>query len=195
MAKTGEQYYADYQSYLEKDDFQGAGLHLILASVTGYVKAQAELGYKYLNGILFPKDYDNAMRWLTAASDQGDLDSIVNLATMYLFGYGTKTDGARARELLQKAVDAEYPAAGRFMGISYEKGIGLPKDYEEAVKWYRWGAERGDAGSAFLLGDCYENGSGVKKDLNEARRWYEKAAEGDGVEAETARKALAALKE
>ncbi len=194
MSDSAEKQYLLYQEYLEKNDKHNAGLSLMVSALMGYLPAQKELGYKYLNGILFPKDYSYAMRWLNEAADQGDMDSVINLATMYMYGYGTKTNGPKAMELLQKAVEAEHPAAGRFLGSCYEKGIGTEKNAEKAVEWYLWSAERGDAGAAYLLGDAYENGNGVTADRDKAVEWYEKAAAQEGEEAEMAKTALAKLK-
>lgn len=53
----------------------------------------------------------------------------------------------------------------------------VPKDYVEAVKWYRKAAEQGLAGAQFSLGDCYDKGVGVQQDMVEAMKWYRKAAE------------------
>ena len=40
----------------------------------------------------------------------------------------------------QGDADAQYN-----LGISYDRGEGVPQDYVEAVKWYRKAAEQGDA--------------------------------------------------
>ena len=113
---------------------------------------------------------------------------------MYMYGTGAQTNGKKAMELLNKALELGFAPAARFMGLCYEKGIGFPKSEKDALPWYRKGVEMGDMGAAILLGDCYENGRGVKKDLEEARRLYELAAAGDGEEAETAREALESMK-
>ena len=141
MSDSAEKSYEEYQELLRQGIRPKAGLALMVSAIMGYLPAQAELGYKYLNGILFPQDYTQAMRWLSAAAEKDDLDSIVNLAIMYMYGYGTRTDGPKAVELLEKAIRAEHPSAGRFMGLCYEKGIGREKSAEKAVEWYRWGAE------------------------------------------------------
>ena len=194
MSGSAEKVYQEYLDFLAQGKVQSAGLDLLVSANMGYTKAQAELGYRYLNGILFPKDHTLAMRWLSAAAAKDDPDSVVNLATMYMYGYGTKTDGPKALELLEKAVGMEHAAAGRFMGLCYEKGIGVEKNAARAAEWYRWGAERGDAGAAYLLADCYENGNGVRADRDEAVRWYEAAAADDGEEGGMAREALSRLK-
>jgi TPR repeat protein len=60
----------------------------------------------------------------------------------------------------------------------YKYGKGVPKDYAEAVKWFRKAAEQGHAKAQYFLGTMYETGSkGVPQDYAEALRWYRKAAE------------------
>ena len=53
----------------------------------------------------------------------------------------------------------------------------MPKDYAEAVKWYRKAAEQGDAAAQVTLGDHYIQGRGVPKDYIEAAKWYRKSAD------------------
>ena len=85
----------------------------------------------------------------------------------------------------------------------YEKGLGVSKDYKEAVEWYQKAAEQGHARarshqsnleSVLKFEECrsraqqgnvkaqnnlgwmYENGRGVAQDYKEAVKWYRKAA-------------------
>ena len=62
------------------------------------------------------------------------------------------------------------------MGWCYENGNGVPKDYTQAVYWYRKAADQGEAIAQYNLGWCYEKGQGVTKDINQAVEWYRKAA-------------------
>ena len=59
----------------------------------------------------------------------------------------------------------------------YFNGIGVPKDYVEAVKWWRKAAEQGDVFAQYNLGLSYRNGCGVPEDDTEAVKWFRKAAE------------------
>ena len=59
----------------------------------------------------------------------------------------------------------------------YEYGNGVPKDYVEAVEWYRLSAEQGYAISQYSLGLMYSNGYGVLKDKAEAVKWWRLSAE------------------
>ncbi len=57
------------------------------------------------------------------------------------------------------------------------RGLGVPQDYNEAVKWFRLGAEQGHAGAQSNLGVKYYRGEGVPQDYREAVKWYRLAAE------------------
>jgi uncharacterized protein len=63
------------------------------------------------------------------------------------------------------------------LGLMYDTGRGVPKDYKEAVTWWRKAAEQGDARAQTNLGLMYDNGRGVPQDYKEAVKWYRKAAE------------------
>ncbi len=62
------------------------------------------------------------------------------------------------------------------VGLSYDKGQGVPQDYAEAVKWVRKAAEQGNAGAQNDLGVMYSNGQGVSQDYVQAHIWFNLAA-------------------
>jgi len=68
------------------------------------------------------------------------------------------------------------PQAQFDLGFEYEQGIGVEKNYAEAVKWYRKAAEQNFAPAQYNLGACYLSGEGVSKDYAEAVKWFRKAA-------------------
>jgi TPR repeat protein len=57
-----------------------------------------------------------------------------------------------------------------------DHGKGVPKNYAEAVKWYRLGADQGDARCQWLLGGMYNAGKGVPQSYATAVKWYRLAA-------------------
>jgi len=63
------------------------------------------------------------------------------------------------------------------LGLAYQKGLGVPQDYKESVKWYRKSAEQGYAEAQSNLGNMYERGQGVLQDYKESVKWTRKAAE------------------
>lgn len=69
------------------------------------------------------------------------------------------------------------PEAQFNLGILYDQGRGLPKDKQEAVRWYRRAAMQADTFAQNALGDNYWEGTGVPKDDREAVRWWRLAAD------------------
>jgi TPR repeat protein len=63
------------------------------------------------------------------------------------------------------------------LGWMYERGLGVPQDNAEAVRWYRAAAEQGNTSAQSNLGFMYQRGLGVPQDYAEAVRWYRAAAE------------------
>ena len=85
---------------------------------------------------------------------------------------GLKDAFEQAKARAEKGdVQAQYSLANY-----YERGVGVAKDKNEAVKWYRKAADQGYAQAQYQLGDYYFNGIGVAKDKNEAVKWWRKAA-------------------
>lgn len=54
--------------------------------------------------------------------------------------------------------------AQSYLGVLYHQGKGVPKSYDEALKWFRKAAAQGDAVSQAMLGTMYFLGEGVPKD-------------------------------
>lgn len=55
-------------------------------------------------------------------------------------------------------------------------GVIVPRDYEEAVKWYLRSANKGDADGQYRLGVMFYRGDGVEKSNIEAHKWWNLAA-------------------
>lgn len=47
------------------------------------------------------------------------------------------------------------------LGIMFEEGIGIPRDYNKSVAWYAKGASAGYADSMLNLGLMYKEGKGL----------------------------------
>ena len=78
--------------------------------------------------------------------------------------------------LLERAKGGD-PQAQFLAGVRYERGEGVPRDLEEAVRWYREGANRGSVGAMIKLGVFYAEGVGVPKNYPEAMRLFRQAAD------------------
>jgi TPR repeat protein len=94
-----------------------------------------------------------------------------------------RSDDAAGLKWLMKSAEAGNAAAQDAIGMMYELGRGVSKDYDEAAKWYQKAAGRGFVNSAVNLGNLYALGRGVSKDYDEAAKWLEHAAAHGGRQA------------
>lgn len=61
------------------------------------------------------------------------------------------------------ASDAGEASAMHCIGIIYQEGHGVEKDYYEALHWYRMASNAGHANSMLSINALYRNGHVVKK--------------------------------
>ncbi|MDR4470195.1 MAG: tetratricopeptide repeat-containing serine protease family protein [Nitrospira sp.] len=64
-----------------------------------------------------------------------------------------------------------------YLGEMHYFGRGVPRDQQEAIRWYSKAATAGNAEAQYSLGQSYWFGSGVSKDYQQAVQWFHKAAE------------------
>jgi TPR repeat protein len=75
------------------------------------------------------------------------------------------------------------------LGGMYANGLGIPQDYQEAVKWYRKGAQQGNVNAQNNLGRMYATRLGIQQDFIRAHMWLSiTAAALNGDEAKNAMK-------
>jgi TPR repeat protein len=63
------------------------------------------------------------------------------------------------------------------LGLFYQNGYGVPRDYANAREWYEKAAAKDSVEAMANLGALFVNGLGVPQDYTKAREWYEKAAD------------------
>lgn len=68
------------------------------------------------------------------------------------------------------------PVAQTYVAAIYEKGMGVPPDFAQAVSWYEKASAQGYARAQFALGYLYEQGLGVAADPIKAANLYRAAA-------------------
>ncbi|MCH2390585.1 MAG: sel1 repeat family protein, partial [Nitrospinales bacterium] len=56
-------------------------------------------------------------------------------------------------------------------------GVGVPTDFEEAVKWYQLSANQGNADAQNNLATMYADGEGIERNAHKAAKLYESAAQ------------------
>jgi TPR repeat protein len=68
-------------------------------------------------------------------------------------------------------------------GSMFDRGDGVPRDYQEALRWYSLAAEAGQPDAMNSLGVMYSMGHGVSQDFPAAMKWWIKAADGGSIAA------------
>lgn len=69
------------------------------------------------------------------------------------------------------------PRAQFNVGLMYEDGRGVLRNFETALMWYRTAAQQGNARAQNNIGFMYCYGRGVQRDFREAMSWYRLSAE------------------
>ncbi len=87
---------------------------------------------------------------------------------------------------LIKAAEHGDAIAQNELGLIYEEGRGVPRDYIEASKWFSKAAEQGNEYAQYNLGRMYAEGRGVVEDFAKAKEWFEKAEMNGVLEAQYA---------
>ena len=172
----------------------------------GNADAQYETGdmYYYGKGVL-KKNYAEALFWYRMAAEQGHTRAQTRTGYMYESGQGVSRNLRNFKKALRwyrKAADAiahnrgEMPSRVYYearikgllskiwrVGVLYEKGDGVPLDYAEAMRLYKFCAELGtveklkDAAMCMKsLGHLYSDDKFIEADPVEAIYWWTMAA-------------------
>jgi len=161
------------------------------AAEQGYAAAQNDLGLMYLTESGVEEHKEEAVKWYQKAARQKYPAALFNLGTAYYNGDGVAVDvvsafawfvlaeeaGSKPAVGAVKRMRADLPpfnASDVFEKIAemYEKGIDLPQNNGEAVKWCRKAAESDGAPVRVKLAGLLLQG----QDYDEARRLCEEAA-------------------
>jgi TPR repeat protein len=150
------------------------GLWLKLAEA-GEKAAQRQVADLYISAIGTERSVPEAVKWLRAASAQGDVDAQVRLGGLLLLSDEIEQSPAEAVQMFQQAaaqgsVDAEYN-----LGVCFRRGIGVPVDRERARQLYHHAATKGNSSAQLALGDLLVE-IGDDESLRSAAQWYEQAS-------------------
>jgi len=168
---------------IDKDYAQAAGWYR-KASEQGLRAATLELADLVHAGKGVKRDLREAARLYTMAAVHQPYAQLM-LSILYAQGRGVPPDMAKSV--------AHYKAATRESGVvmaqykiaeRYREGFALPRNFEEAYRWYALAAEHDLTLAELRLGGLYEAGQGVDQDPAKALMWYYKAAKRGNPEAQ-----------
>lgn len=161
---------------MEKKEYGEAYDVFVSAAEKGLAAAQVELGGMYAEGLGITLDLKKSEHWYRMAANQGDIDAMVSLGTIYYSGgedYGIRKDFNKAFHYYSNAAYGGDSEGQLYLAIMYLRGEGVERDYEKAFEWTEKSAKQGYAPAQNELGKAYEQ---MKQDYNKAIEWYKKAA-------------------
>lgn len=153
------------------------------AAESNYPYAQYVLGIFYEKGTM--KDGERAKNWYLKAIENGDINSLINLGTMYRDGTIITKNEVEALRLYKKAADANNQYGQQQLGYAFQTGtLGLKSDGEQAKYWYMKAIENGSTYALVNLAGMYHIGKLISQDESAALKLYIKAAEKEDKEAQ-----------
>ena len=108
------------------------------AADAGSPYGQFMLANMYLAGISVDKDLEQYMYWLGQAADNEYPPANYLLGMAYLY-----SDKSSAVGYLKAAANKEHGSAMHMLGMMYAKGVGVSKDTDEALRWFRLAKAQG----------------------------------------------------
>lgn len=112
-------------------------------------------------------------------STEAKAERLFNEAEDFYFGTDKVfMNREKAAELYRQSAELGYPPAMERLGYGYLNGdMGLAKDGEQCVFWFRKAAEKNNCDAQHGLAICYADGFGVPVDSVQSIYWLEIAAE------------------
>lgn len=172
FTKAAEKGYAPAQDYLgQKYEFGG-----VLWRQVPVTLSDGDVGYIHRT-CGCEKNAEEAAKWYTKAAEQGYLPAQYHLARCYEKGVGVEESDEEAIKLYRKTIEAHWnllpnqsfyflaPNHGPFnisdlkadaafkLGRYYEKGWGVEKNLNEAIRWYKRSSEEREFYDDGLIGD------------------------------------------
>lgn len=141
------------------------------------------LGHEYRDGSSnCKKSYELAAKFYTKAAKMNNAEAMYNLALLHKHGNGVKLDFELAISLFKQAASQpafkkmgflDAPNVGvaeseHMLGLMYHQGIYLPRNIQQAVKYYEQAVEHGSPHAANNLGLIFMNADEVARDLERA---------------------------
>ncbi|KAI8148886.1 hypothetical protein BJV82DRAFT_589977 [Fennellomyces sp. T-0311] len=129
-------------------------VHLYTEAATlGYAPSAFRLGECYEFGRLNCKvDASLSIQYYSIAANQDHPEACFALTAWYLMGSDTLAPSEdQAFAWAYRAASKGFPKAEYAIGYFYEVGISVPKDMQEAIRWYITAADKGEKRAAARL--------------------------------------------
>jgi len=140
----------------ESGKYEEAAGELIPLAEQGVAVAQEKLSVMYFYGRGVSENEEQAMELAKRSAEQGNIDAMYFIGTMYMFGDRIPKTVAdpdqEAARWLFEAASRNHAEAEYGLGLLFLAGKGVVQDQEEALKWIRRAADHGHGGALSFLG-------------------------------------------
>lgn len=139
----------EYASGLRLRQDADAAIHWLELATENSKSAGLKLAEIYLDGKIIPKNFAEAIKWLTYAADGGFGNEAMKIAAKKCFdgrfdvaeqsvaqGWLLQM-GAKAHESVADMEHAQYEFHALHLAELYELGLGVAQDREKAIYWYK----------------------------------------------------------
>eukprot|EP00002_Diphylleia_rotans_P009219 TRINITY_DN1925_c0_g3_i2.p1 TRINITY_DN1925_c0_g3~~TRINITY_DN1925_c0_g3_i2.p1 ORF type:complete len:477 (-),score=117.11 TRINITY_DN1925_c0_g3_i2:1092-2522(-) len=125
------------------------------------------------------QSYDDvqAVHWLRKASEQGNPDSKILLATHLFDGRGESTGIAEAFELMDDCISKGSNYAKFCLAQVYYEGRTIERDVEKAIELITSAANNNERNALYWLGHAYVVGQDVEQDVQRGVNYLQGAAQ------------------
>ena len=207
LAKAGEGGFVDAFMALSEIFLSGAHTevshekafhYLSEAAKAGELEAMLSVADSYNEGTLCPIHKEKAIYWYEQAANCGNADAAEQaraigdlLSESFRKAQNLQEMGEneKAFALYMQLAEIGHTSSASSVGLCYQRGIGVKKNYKSAAFWYKKAIEGGSAAAACNLGMLYGANLGVAFDYRTAERLL-LAAESSGYKRASAMLAM-----
>ena len=128
------------------------------------------------------RNYTEARRNYSKASELGNLYALTNLGWFSVYGIDGPVNVEEGRKAFEKGAISGNHAAQASLAFLYRDGYGgTEQSNAEAIRWYEKAAEQGNATALGNLGWFYREGVGIQKDYQKSLAYYTRGADAGDI--------------
>ena len=147
-------------------------------ALSGDRDAMNNYAFSCLEGRGTKKDVEKAEYWMWRAVIKGNIHAAASFGQLIFEGTFTEHSIDEGLRLCFWAADYGESGAMNDIGLCYEEGVGLRRDFDKAFEWFKKSVEHGGGACAeFNVSRCYRFGLGVEVDEEKADAWQNLAVE------------------
>ncbi|MBF0382048.1 MAG: sel1 repeat family protein [Magnetococcales bacterium] len=86
---------------------------------------------------------------------------IQSISAVFILMFCLHADAGELFDIVKDKADKGDSEAQYYLGVIYRNGLGVPKNYHKAVKWFTEAAKQGNREAHFNLKIRYDHGEGA----------------------------------